>query len=377
MRLPGLPRAIEDGREVVVRRHVILEIGPFVLRQMRRILSKASPVLKALFGASIFVWMAASGKLNLAEIARSFEHWPALLAIAGIGYFQVAITTWRWRLLLGAQDIRLSYSRAWGLTMIGMLFSTVIPGAVGGDLIKGYYIARAAAGRKAHAATSVLMDRVVGLIGLLLLGAAMVAVNPAQVLRNAATRSLGAITIIAVLGSVGGLYLAVLTGGRLSAWGFLPRVLRNVFSALHEYRRKASVIPITLAISVFNQALSCVSIYLALRSTGAAGLTAGEFFLIVPLGLVTSAVPISPAGVGVGQAAFFALFQMVAPRFASAGTAAFTVFQAVFILLCLTGLFWYVSYRHRDMEGRLQDLTPPQDDPAHLEEKALGRLSSN
>ncbi len=327
--------------------HVILEIGP--LPRMRKILSKASPALKALFGAAIFAWMAASGKLDLAEIARSFAHWPALLAIVGLNYCQIGITTWRWRLLLGAQDIRLSYSKAWGLTMIGMLFSTVIPGAVGGDLIKGYYIARVAPGRKAHAATSVLMDRVVGLIGLLFLGAMMMAANPAQVLHNAATRSLGGITAVGLLGGLAGLYAALFAGNRLSTWGFLPSVLRSVFSALHEYRRKASVIPITLAISIFNQALSCVSIYLALHSTGAAGLTAGEFFLIVPLGLVTSAVPISPAGVGVGQAAFFTLFQLVAPRYASAGTAAYTVFQAMFILVCVSGLFWYVAYKHRDL----------------------------
>ncbi len=342
---------------------------------MRRILSKASPVLKALFGVAIFAWMAASGKLNLAEIGRSFVHWPAMLAIVGLSYVQVGITSWRWKRLLEAQDIRLPFSRAWGLMMIGMLFSTVIPGAVGGDLVKGYYVARAAGGRKAHAATSVLMDRVVGMIGLLFLGAMMVAANPQQVMRNAATRSLGAVTIIGVLACMAGLYLAVFTGGRLSAWGFLPRVIRNVFSALHEYRRKASVIPIALAASVLNQALSCVAIYLALGSTGAAGLPMGQFFLIVPLGLVTTAVPISPAGVGVGQAAFFALFQMVAPSYASAGTAAFTVFQAMFILTCVTGLYWYVSYKHSDMEGI--QATAPQERPAPLEEKAMGRLSSD
>src|ERR1700720_3103683 len=115
---------------------------------MKRFLSKASPVLKVLLAAGILTWMASSGKLNLAQVGRSLSHWPLMLAIVTLGYSQVAISAWRWNLLLQAQEIQLAYRRAWGLTMIGMLFNVVIPGAVGGDLVKGYYITRAASGRK-------------------------------------------------------------------------------------------------------------------------------------------------------------------------------------------------------------------------------------
>jgi glycosyltransferase 2 family protein len=313
---------------------------------MRRALSKAGPVLKVLLGAGIFAWMAASGKLNLAQIAKGLAHWPLMLGILGLGYCQAGIMVWRWTLLLHAQDIPLSFRRAWGLTMIGLLFNVVIPGSVGGDLIKGYYITRATEGRKTHAATSIAMDRVVGLIGLLFLSAAVVAANATEVLRNPSMRALGALAAGGFVGGVAGLYAALFAGGRLSEWSFVPRVLRNVFSALHEYRQKPGAVRNALALSVLNQTITCGAFYLALRATGVTGLRMSQFFLIVPLGLVTSAVPISPAGIGVGQAAFFALFQIVAPSYASAGTDAFTVFQAIYILLCVSGLFWYVGYRH-------------------------------
>jgi uncharacterized membrane protein YbhN (UPF0104 family) len=317
---------------------------------MKRALSKASPVLKVLFGAGIVAWMASSGKLNLAQVARSLSHWPIMVAILGLGYSQVGLTAWRWKLLLEAQEIWLPYKRAWGLTMVGMLFNVVIPGAVGGDLIKGYYITRAAPGRKSHAATTILMDRVVGLIGLLFLGAVMALANLQETLRTAATRSLGSMTVGGCIGGLVVLYAAVFAGGRLAEWHFLPGLLRSVFRALHEYRRKTRVIPVALALSVVNQGLSCGMYYLALRATGITDMPMGQFFLVVPLGLVTSAIPISPGGIGVGQAAFFALFQIVAPKYAAAGTNALTVFQVVFILLCVSGLYWYLSYKHVDLE---------------------------
>jgi len=317
---------------------------------MKRLLAQASPYLKLLFGAGIIAWMASSGKLNLAQVVRSLGQWPLMLGIVALAYAQVCISAWRWQLLLHAQEIRLPYSRAYGLTMIGMLFNVVIPGAVGGDLVKGYYITRAAAGRKSHAATTVVMDRVVGLIGLLFLGSAGVLADLDETLRSAATRSLGSMTVGGMLAGLVGLYAAVFAGERLAEWHFLPGVLRNVFRALHEYRRKTQVIPATLGLSVVNQACSCAMYYLALRATGISDMPAGQFFLVVPLGMVTSAIPISPGGVGVGQAAFFALFQMVAPRYSTAATDALTVFQVMLLLVCASGLFWYLSYKHMDVE---------------------------
>ncbi len=309
------------------------------------VISKAAPLLKAALGAGIFAWMAFSGKLNFHDIGRSFAHWPIMLAILGLGYCQAGIVAWRWGILLAAQDIQLPFRRVWGLTMIGLLFNVAIPGAVGGDLVKGYYITRAAADRKAHAATSILMDRVVGLIGLFFIGAVMAVANLDETLRNPATRALGALTIGGFIGGFVVLYAAIFAGDRFSRWTPLPGVLRSVFSALHQYRRKSGVAPVALALSVLNQGLTFTGFYLALRAAGAAEIPLGKFFLIAPLGFAATAVPISPAGVGVGQAAFYGLFGIVAPAYASAGTAAFTAFQAITILICLTGLAWYISYK--------------------------------
>ena len=88
--------------------------------------------------------------------------------------------------------------------------------------------------------------------------------------------------------------------------------------------------------------------YLALLATGVRGMPVSVFFLVVPFGMITTALPISPGGVGVGQAAFFALFRIVAPQYAAAGTNALTVFQVMFILICVSGLYWYISYKHSE-----------------------------
>src|SRR5215510_14021879 len=91
----------------------------------------AAPILKLLLGATFFLWMVHSGKLDLRQVTGSLTHWPTLLAMLSLLYLQCAVTAWRWNLLLHAQAIPLSYRRAFGLTMIGMLFNLVFPGVVG------------------------------------------------------------------------------------------------------------------------------------------------------------------------------------------------------------------------------------------------------
>ena len=308
--------------------------------------SKASQFLKSLLGPVFFVWMVHSGKLNIHQVVGGLSHWHAISAMVVLLCIQPGVTAWRWNLLLRAQEIRLPYRQAFGLTMIGLFFNVVIPGAVGGDLIKGYYITRATEGRRSSAATSILMDRMLGILGLLLLAVVMIVPNFSELEKNPTTRRLGVLVVGGLIVGLVLVFSAGLVGSRVSEWSVLPGAVRNVLRSLSGYDQKAAVIPVAIAVSVFSHLLSCIAYYIALRSVGgAADVPAGIFFLLVPLGLVATAIPISPAGIGVGQVAFFALFHIVSGLRAVAAADAFTVYQLAVILVSLGGFCWYLPYK--------------------------------
>jgi uncharacterized membrane protein YbhN (UPF0104 family) len=307
---------------------------------------KPRQLLKLLLGPAFLAWMVSSGRVNLHQVVGGLSHWQAMVAMLILLYIQSGVTTWRWNLLLRAQEIRLPFRRAFGLTMIGLLFNVAIPGAVGGDLMKGYYITRATGGRRSSAATSILLDRVVGLLGLLLLAVLMVAANHRELAQNAATRRLGAVLGAGLIAGMGVLFTLGLAGPRLAQWSRLPGLVRNVFRSLSEYRKRSSVIPTAIAVSVLSHLFSCMAYYIAFRSLGTAeDVSPAYFFLLVPLGFVATAVPLSPGGIGVGQAAFFALFRIVSSSHATAAADAFTVYQFAAILISLSGFYWYLSYK--------------------------------
>ena len=86
--------------------------------------------------------------------------------VAAYGVFELLAGV-RWMILLRVQGIRISWGRLYGLLMVGLFFSLFIPGGTGGDLVKGYYLLKEApVGRRTSAALSVVMDRLLGLLGI-------------------------------------------------------------------------------------------------------------------------------------------------------------------------------------------------------------------
>lgn len=80
------------------------------------------------------------------------------------------LAAYRLVLLLRMIDLPLSYFHIFKLTMIGSFFNIVIPGMVGGDIVKGAYLFRNEEDRHGRSSGIVLMDRVMGFLALLFIG---------------------------------------------------------------------------------------------------------------------------------------------------------------------------------------------------------------
>ncbi len=100
---------------------------------------------------------------------RVGARWGWALAAVAVMLLQTPLGAIRWRMLLRVQGLRLSLLDSLRLTYIGWFFSSWMPGATGGDLVKAWYIARETH-RKAEAVTVVFLDRIIGVVSLALMG---------------------------------------------------------------------------------------------------------------------------------------------------------------------------------------------------------------
>ena len=123
--------------------------------------------------ACLLIWyLFKSGRLradNLLRLLRS-DSLPflGLSAFAFMG--SQILSSIRMMFLLKAIGLRTKFVPLFKLTMIGNFFNMVIPGTVGGDLIKGFYLTRFEETSRGRSSGIVAIDRVVGLIALSLFG---------------------------------------------------------------------------------------------------------------------------------------------------------------------------------------------------------------
>ncbi len=70
------------------------------------------------------------------------------------------------------------------------------------------------------------------------------------------------------------------------------------------------------------------------------------YLLAVPISFVVQAIPISPGGIGVGQAATFFLFNILEPDSGLAGASTTTAHQFIGFIFGLLGAIFYIILSH-------------------------------
>lgn len=317
-------------------------------------LAKLKDKLKLLakfgFAFAVLWYMVAKGKLDLNVVKQGFSHVDFMVGSVCLVFLAIALSLYRWKLLLSGQGLHLTLAQVVRYGMIGAFFNTTMPGAVSGDLIKAWYLIQDRKGqKKTPVLTSILLDRVIGVFGLILVSASpLVLAGPevwtAPQLRAVALPVLGlALGVIAFFG-----YIMVSVWGPLAylrrkmdvlGKNRLGEVFLQAYDAWLSYRDRPWILVASVLISIVNHLCMVSVIMLAARAIGEESISAFQYFLLVPIGLLTTAIPVAPAGLGVGHAAFEALFGLVG---STHGPELFTMLVTVQILFNLSGIFFYL-----------------------------------
>src|SRR4051812_43246747 len=122
----------------------------------------AFTILKLAVAVGLVYWMVDSGKLHFSDL-QVLVRKPNVLFVCVAQWILVAVLLCplRWRALLRGLDLPVTPLRAIQLSMVGMFFNSVMPGAVGGDIIKAAYVIRDQQSRKTPAMMTIVLDRVV------------------------------------------------------------------------------------------------------------------------------------------------------------------------------------------------------------------------
>ena len=262
----------------------------------------------------------------------------------------VAGARWWWLLRVNGMNVRLT--EALRFTWIGVFFNTVFPGSTGGDVVKALYIMKRCPGHRVEALVSVGVDRILGLGSLALLGAICVlfALDQFTVIAAGIWGVIAGVGLLGVIAFSRRLRELVRLKWLLNRLPGKPRAaLQMVDKAIFFYRDQRVVIALSLALGVLNHVLSVFAVVCLGMAIGV-GMPTFEYFVLVPVINIASAIPIAPNGWGVGEFLYGYLFEAHGAKYlldvADAGAAMRTrgvalslLYRSVLTLFsCLAGL---------------------------------------
>ncbi len=308
-------------------------------------------VLKVVLAVTLIFWIYKKGGLKLQSFEALLSPMVLTLLLA-ISFLQMFINNVRWLWLLRAQGFSATSGRTMVLTLIGQFFNFAMPGGVGGDVIKGYYLVQDFPHKKLHAAMSIFMDRMIGFFAMVGMAVVAMLLNIPAVMEKRELQMLGLAVSLLFIGFT--VFFAVALSRRLKRTAPLEKFflaipgghfLRSIYDCVHSYRNNLRNLISAFALSVVSQIFMVIFIYIVGQCLGFKDLPIVSYFFLVPIGIVILAIPISPAGIGFGQAAFLVLFNIYMGRETQLGPTAVTAMQATQLLWGVFGAYFYVRHK--------------------------------
>ncbi|MCA9216389.1 MAG: flippase-like domain-containing protein [Planctomycetales bacterium] len=282
-----------------------------------------------------------------------------------------ALTFVRWHLLLKAIDINIRLMTTLRLGFMGFLFGFVAPGQLGGDVFKAVFIAREQRKRKLAAIASILIDRLCGLYGLLLVTAAGLLVTGLAARHAFVNIVANATYACAIIGGFG--IAVILTPGAtrsriaLSATNIpaIGRAVRRLFRATELFQQRKLVLLQIGLLSLIVHLLVAIGLFAAARGIYSDSPGIEDHLVISPIAGVAGALPLFPGGAGSYEAAVDVLYDLFSPpTVAGRGVVVGLLYRFATIIVASVGLVFYWTGR-REVSDVLQqvraetELCPP------------------
>jgi uncharacterized membrane protein YbhN (UPF0104 family) len=280
-----------------------------------------------------------------------------LLTVLGLQLLSTLTAGWRWQLI----QQWLGYPAPTGFYLKGYfkgsLFNQLLPTSIGGDayrvLENGHRI-----GSHKEAFYGVFIDRVAGLLGLLILNATALAWLP-NLLPERLSQGITIILGIGFAGAIFGLLLHKLPAWQFPLWSSL-QTLSQRFAQVYRCTRTISL---QLGLSVLTH-LFTLLILLLLGNALGLSFDLLVYMVVIPPVILLTLLPVSFAGWGIREGAMIGIFTLL-----GAPAETILVLSVVYGLLLITaslpGLWFFIHDQQWWQTAKTLAKTPPNTPPSH------------
>lgn len=302
-------------------------------------------VVRLAIAAALLAYLAKSGYISPRALSRPFTAWPIALVAITLILIDIAMMAQRLIWIFRPIGLTVSFSKSFQLAMVSFFFAIFLPGATGGDLSRLYYVAKDHKTRRSEIIIVSLFERGIGMLSLLLMPLLFAPFFARDIAATPALRDLlvisAVLSIIFIAGFFACAYFQPLMERIAHAiFGILPwkEWYGEVIRTVGGYRTSLGAVGAALAISLVANSLTVVAMILAVLALDPSAVNL-KMSLVIPLGFVANTLPVTPGGLGVGEAAFNSLFAVAGLRGGAEALICYRVWAAIVRLL---GVIFYL-----------------------------------
>lgn len=333
-----------------------------------------------------------SGGVNLGKII-GYLKWPVGILILGFliyknrsifndfsqedihrGYLAIAfllclssiiLTFVRWYILVRILDFPFQLKDALRLGFVSYAFNYIMPGSAGGDIVKAAMIANEHRTRKSAAASTVIMDRLLGMHALFIAGAIASLFQLKYIMESAELKAVCGFLWIGAIGGAIGIWLsmhpAILRSRFVQFFTRIKKIghiVEELIVTLEQYRGNTGSLFFVLFLSLVGHfgMLSCF--YFCSLSMGQEGIAPGFWMhlVIIPGAELAGVLIPTPGGIGVLEGAIMVVYQYAAHATGSpfsdeiiskAAILTGLAFRAISISIAAIGLVYYLAQKRQ------------------------------
>jgi glycosyltransferase 2 family protein len=267
------------------------------------------------------------------------------------------LSVFRLILLLRTIHFPLRFFEGLKLNMIGLFFNTVLPGVLGGDLVKGYYLFKSEEAMKGKSIGILLMDRICGLLAIFFIGASAMFYlmirqsrflipyrQETEVLLAGILFCFAVFGMLFILGRNAGIRSKIKQGATAILHG---NILQNLISGFGALLQNGRIFACCLFISLTMQLLSLSGLLLLGRIVDGVLPDLIALTAVSSVVIVISVIPVTPGNLGWTE--LLAAFAWSAVG-SDAGAEIFLYWRIVTVLCALPGGIFYLAH---DTERKL------------------------
>lgn len=308
---------------------------------------KLLTLVRVLVGVGLIVFL--FWALDIREIFKNIRGiQPVYLFYAAIPYLLfIIVSAWRWQVLLDFKEFRIPFARTLQIYFISLFFNNLLPTTVGGDMMRVAYTMK---DRRADALATVLVDRILGFVGLFIfaLGAVLYLLLKQNETEFLPFMLVGLVVVIFITyvffsEKAYGLFSPLI--GKLKILKLGER-LNRLHEAGTDFGGAWGPISLCILQSVIVQAMLAIAPFYVLLGMGNFEVGVIAFFIYVPIINVVSMIPVSLNGLGVRENFYVILFSRVGLDGELSLAMSLVSFFVIFVF-SLVGGFLFIFYRRR------------------------------